>query len=97
MNEYKLNPSGSVTRLSDNASIPADPTNVDYAAYLAWVEAGGVPDPVDPPTAAEINAPIYAALDEIDRKSIRPAREGDAARLAALEVQAAALRSQLVR
>jgi hypothetical protein len=59
--------------------------------------AGGVPDPVDPPSAAEINAPIYAALDEIDRKSIRPAREGDAARLAALEVQAAALRSQLVR
>ena len=43
------------------------------------------------------NAPIYAALDELDRKSIRPAREGDTARLAALEVQAAALRSQLVK
>lgn len=97
MSEYKLNPGGSVIRLSDGASIPPDPANMDYAAYLAWVVAGGVPDPADPPSAAEINAPIYAALDEIDRKSIRPAREGDAARLAALEVQAAALRSQLVK
>ena len=97
MADYKLTPGGSVTRLADLASIPPDPANVDYAAYLAWVEAGGVPDPVDQPSAAEINAPIYAALDEIDRKSIRPVREGDVARLAALEVQAAALRSQLVR
>ncbi len=96
MSEYKLTPHGSVTRLSDGASIPSDIANVDYAAYLAWVEAGGVPDPVDPPSAAEINAPIYAKLAEIDLKSIRPAREGDTVRLAALEDQAKLLRAQLV-
>ena len=28
-------------------SIPFDPQNVDYQAYLAWVEAGGVPLPAD--------------------------------------------------
>ena len=97
MSEYKLTPGGSVTRLSDNASIPADPANVDYAAFLAWQEAGGVPDPVDPPSAAEINAPIYAKLDELDRKSIRALREGDAARVAQIEAQASALRATLVK
>lgn len=97
MSEYKLTPGGSVIRLSDGASIPADPANTDYAAYLAWVDAGGVPDPVDPPTAAEINAPIYAQLDELDRKSIRALREGDAARVAQIEAQATALRAMLVK
>jgi hypothetical protein len=30
----------SVFRLSDMASIPFDEGNVDYQAYLAWVEEG---------------------------------------------------------
>lgn len=35
---YKLNNnSTSITRLSDNASIPADPANTDYANYLVWL------------------------------------------------------------
>ena len=29
---------------ADGASIPFDPQNSDYAAFLAWVEAGNVPD-----------------------------------------------------
>jgi hypothetical protein len=41
------------------------------------------------------NAPILAALDALDAKSIRPLREGDAVRVAALEQQAAELRAQL--
>lgn len=53
--------------------------------------------PPTPPSAAEINAPILAQLDEIDRKSIRALREGDMVRVAALEIQAEVLRSQLVR
>ena len=33
----------SVQRLSDNASIPFDPDNTDYQAYLAWLKQGNVP------------------------------------------------------
>jgi hypothetical protein len=34
-----------VQRLADNAFIPFDPANTDYAAYLEWVEEGNMPDP----------------------------------------------------
>jgi hypothetical protein len=30
-------------------TIPADPANRDYAAYLAWLEAGNTPDPAPEP------------------------------------------------
>lgn len=43
------------------------------------------------------NAPILAQLDELDRKSIRALREGDAARVAQIEAQATALRAALVK
>ena len=36
-----------VLRLSDNATIPFDPDNTDYQAYLKWVEAGNTPEPAD--------------------------------------------------
>lgn len=51
---------------------------------------------VVPPTQAEINDPIYAALEEIDKKSIRALREGNVGRCEELEAQAVALRAQLV-
>ena len=38
-----------IIRLSDNASIPADQGNRDYAAYLAWLEAGNEPEIYVPP------------------------------------------------
>jgi hypothetical protein len=31
-------------------SIPFDPDNTDYQAYLAWVAQGGVPTPADEET-----------------------------------------------
>jgi len=38
-----------VKRLADNAFIPPDPANTDYAAYLEWLEAGNTPEPAPEP------------------------------------------------
>jgi hypothetical protein len=46
---YQLTTSTSILRLADNAFIPPDPANTDYAAYLAWLEAGNTPDPAPVP------------------------------------------------
>jgi hypothetical protein len=66
-----------------------------------------VPKPEKPkePTAKELaaqkiatrKAQIGAELAEIDAKSIRPLRAGETDRLAALEKQASALRSELAK
>jgi hypothetical protein len=37
----------SILRLLDNASIPFDPANTDYQAYLKWLEEGNTPLPAD--------------------------------------------------
>jgi hypothetical protein len=34
-----------ILRIADNAFIPPDPANTDYAAYLEWVKAGNTPEP----------------------------------------------------
>ena len=46
---YQLTTSDTILRLADNAFIPPDPANTDYAAYLAWVEEGNMPDPAPLP------------------------------------------------
>lgn len=58
---YKLTDSTSITRLSDNASIPADPANRDYAGYLRWLSEGNIPTPAFTP--AEIIANAKAATN----------------------------------
>jgi hypothetical protein len=37
---YTINPQGGILRDSDGVTIPADPANSDYAAYLLWVSQG---------------------------------------------------------
>tara|TARA_R110000796_G_scaffold59629_6_gene137608 strand:- start:6033 stop:6317 length:285 start_codon:yes stop_codon:yes gene_type:complete len=67
---YKLTSSPSITRLSDNASIPADEANTDYAAYLQWLSEGNVPEPADTPPAPtyqELRAAAYPPVgDQLD-------------------------------
>jgi hypothetical protein len=48
---YQLTTGDMIFRLADNAFIPPDPANTDYAAYLEWVEAGNTPEPAPIPEA----------------------------------------------
>ena len=45
---YKQTNNETIVRLKDNASIPADPKNSDYARYLKWLDKGNTPEPADP-------------------------------------------------
>lgn len=81
-----------ITCYYDNASgkMKTRPCTPEEQAEIDAARAAG-------PSATEINAPILAALEAIDAKSVRPLREGDAVRVAALETEAEALRARLVK
>lgn len=42
---YQLTNTDTVLRISDDAHIPADADNRDWAEYQAWLKAGNVPRP----------------------------------------------------
>ena len=44
---YKLTNGTTIIRLADNAFIPPDPANTDYAQYLVWLGEGNEPEPAD--------------------------------------------------
>jgi hypothetical protein len=61
---YQLHEMSGVYRLSDNAFIPPDPANTDYAAYLEWVAAGNTPEPApipEPPVQLTTEQKLEAA------------------------------------
>ena len=68
---YKLTTGDTILRIADNAFIPPDPANTDYAAYLEWVEQGGTPEPApipEPPvelTPAEKLAASGLTVEEL--------------------------------
>jgi hypothetical protein len=75
---YKLTSGTSIQRLADNAFIPPDPANTDYAAYLKWVEEGNTADEADPipepepapePTLSELQAQLAAIAAQIAKMS----------------------------
>ena len=51
---YQLTTGDTILRFSDNAFIPPDPANTDYAAYLAWLEEGNTPLPAPAPESAPV-------------------------------------------
>jgi hypothetical protein len=46
-----------IVRDEDGARIPTDPDNVDYQAYLKWVEEGNTAKAYTPPSTAKEEAP----------------------------------------
>jgi hypothetical protein len=49
---YQLTTGDTILRLADNAFIPPDPANIDYAAYLHWLSEGNEPLPAPGPVSA---------------------------------------------
>lgn len=60
---YKLTNHTTIVRLADNASIPADPANRDYAEYLEWLANGNTPQPAQ--TLGEIKAEKLVELKRL--------------------------------
>ncbi len=61
---YQLTTGDTILRLADNAFIPQDEANTDYAAYLEWVAAGNTPEPApqpEPPVALTTEQKLEAA------------------------------------
>lgn len=53
---YQLTNTGTIIRLSDNAFIPADLGNRDYADFIAWKAKGNEPLPIPPKSEEQLRA-----------------------------------------
>jgi len=63
---YQLTQFSSVIRLTDGATIPADPDNADWQVYLRWLSNGNTPDPVP---AAVVEGVARAERDALLRST----------------------------
>ena len=46
-NDLRTGAQMAIVRIADNAFIPFDPANTDYAEYLKWLDEGNTPLPAD--------------------------------------------------
>lgn len=65
---YRITESPSVIfRITDGAHIPADPGNIDYQAYLAWLAEGNTPSTI------QSESPKSPVPQEVTRFQLRTA------------------------
>lgn len=58
---YSVNEFSDVTRDEDGATIPNDPTNIDWIEYQRWLAEGNSPTPyVPPPPPVPDSVPLWA-------------------------------------
>lgn len=96
---FKLTKGGAIQRLSDNAVIPNDPLNRDFAEFQAWVDQGNTAAPYEVPVE-EQNAPIQVVIDREEMKSLRAIREfllGDTTALTRLQASDALIANRRSR
>lgn len=100
MRAHQLAPNGVITNTIVVDSLDVFPNLVD--ASIGGKIGDSIVDGLLIPAEAQVNielhnAPILAALADIDRRSIRALRENDPVRIAALESEAEVLRAKLMK
>jgi hypothetical protein len=69
MHTYKIVSSNLIIRMTDGASIPADPANTDYALYLHEVDNGATVIPADIPNP---NVEILGKISSLESLTMVP-------------------------
>jgi len=70
---YQLTQGETILRIADNAFIPPDPANTDYAAYLEWLAEGNTPEPAPEPEPA----PVLTAEQKLEAAGLTVAELKD--------------------
>lgn len=73
---YTLAPTGGVIRGSDGAHIPADPLNMGWVAYQAWIASGKTPTPAPTPPLATVQAQAVAEMAAWADAAVAPYEAG---------------------